>query len=71
MTFVDYVLTVHQKWIPSQRLGQHHFNVLYDVHPDLAIRVRQDTEFDPFYDDEKLGAFLTFVGDHWDDWGDR
>lgn len=45
---------------PSRRVGQAFFNVLCEVEPLLAERVRA-TEFDPFYQDKRIPAFLEFV----------
>lgn len=41
---------------PAWRRGQALFNALYEVHPELADRVRM-TEADPFFDDAKIEAF--------------
>jgi hypothetical protein len=70
VTFDDYmqeVLTRRQTGLgQGQRAGQFYFNVLWDVKPRLSNRVR-GTLFDPFFNDEKIPDFLTFVGRHWDD----
>lgn len=54
-------------WIKStddQRMGQFLFNTLHAVNPELANEIRSG-ELDPFYDDEKVGAFLVYVLDNW------
>lgn len=48
----------------SWRLGQTYFNVLYECRPDLANAIR-GTSIDPFYVDELMPAFLSFVADRW------
>lgn len=40
----------------SLRLGQSVWNVFEEMHPDKANLIR-GTEFDPFYDDNKLDSF--------------
>lgn len=47
------------------RLGQHAFNLLYDLRPDIAEQVRGSLNTDPFYQDAKLDAFWRFVEDNW------
>lgn len=72
MTFEEYLvksaqhLTASQTDDPwgAQRAGQAYFNVLADVRPDLAEPIRGSL-LDPFYKDDKLGAFLTAVGERW------
>lgn len=48
------------------RRGQHAYNMLYDIRPDLARRIN-GTEFDPFYMDSKLPAFELWLYQHWED----
>lgn len=49
---------------PNWRKGQAYFNVLSDVRPDLAERVRA-TILDPFYSDCRLADFLYFLRQAW------
>jgi hypothetical protein len=51
----------------GMRLGQAAFNILIDVRPDLAERVRGKVTLDPFYKDANLPAFLEWVASHWAD----
>ena len=44
------------------RLGQIAFNELYATEPTIANLIR-GSEFDPFYDDEKLEAFYEKVAE--------
>ena len=44
------------------RQGQIAFNELYATEPDIANSIR-GSEFDPFYDDEKLEAFFERVAE--------
>ncbi len=46
------------------RKGQAHFNLLYNLNPELAQEVT-DTEVDPFYDDTRLPAFYKWVEENW------
>lgn len=66
MTYEEYVKESAGAFLanPSWRLGQTLFNVLYDVRPGLAGLVR-GTEFDPFYTDSNLPAFLTYIEERW------
>jgi hypothetical protein len=45
------------------RAGQHYSNVLFMVNQKLYHAVPK--ELDPFYNDEKLGEFLTWVAENW------
>lgn len=51
---------------PSWRKGQAYFNYLYQLHPDVADKIR-GTEFDPFYADhknnpeEEINKFLDYI----------
>lgn len=49
---------------PHLRCGQYMCNLLYEVRPDLADRIR-GTAIDPFYLDERIPDFLSYVGDNW------
>lgn len=49
----------------SQRPGQWAFNLLMEVRPDLAGRVRA-SPVDPFHNDRCLPAFYAWVGKEWD-----
>lgn len=44
------------------RKGQVYMNMLIQERPDLAEMVRN---LDPFYQDEKLSAFLDYIQEHW------
>lgn len=50
----------------DQRRGQAAFNLLHVLRPDLADLVR-GSEHDPFYTDERLPAFLEWLGERWHD----
>lgn len=51
---------------PEWRKGQAYFNYLYQLHPDVADKIR-GTEFDPFYadhkknPDEEINKFLDYI----------
>jgi hypothetical protein len=47
---------------PQLREGQLWFNAVACIWPDIAERVR-GTDIDPFYDDEKLEAFKSYLFD--------
>lgn len=48
----------------DHRAGQHAFNVLYQLRPDLAEMVRASS-FDPFYVDGRLPTFYEWVAKNW------
>lgn len=48
----------------DERKGQAFFNELLVVRPDIAEAVR-GTYLDPFYRDDRLEEFLTFVAVKW------
>jgi hypothetical protein len=60
--FADYEAAVARarKRHPEWRPGQTAFNVLLRLHPDLSKAV-METPLDPFYQDERLPAFLGWV----------
>jgi hypothetical protein len=67
MTFAKYLAEVaHQKQFMSNwRMGQTYFNVLTEVKPVLAEKIR-GTAIDPFHDDKNIANFLTEVCFSWD-----
>lgn len=46
------------------RKGQLHFNLLHRLRPDLADKIR-GTEIDPFYLDERIPTYLTWITNNW------
>ena len=71
-TFEDYITNVHATFDaakqrdPDLRPGQHYFNVLYVLRPDLANKIRGSIH-DPFYrrTESELTNFLQWCNDHW------
>jgi hypothetical protein len=49
----------------DQRSGQILSNTLFTVREDLYSRIT-GTEFDPFYDDDKVVGALVWIMEHWD-----
>jgi hypothetical protein len=47
-----------------QRLGQAAFNFLHEIRPDIADEVCA-TQYDPFYDDDRLYVFHLKVQELW------
>lgn len=71
MTFEDFIsLWARGSGPPKKhadvRLGQHLSNCLRYVRSDLYDRLSA-SEFDCFYDDKKIPAALTWIGEHWND----
>lgn len=54
----------YQKDHPCQRKGQSLFNVLAEVQPAVAEKLR-GTYLDPFYHDERIGEALGFIHQQW------
>lgn len=48
----------------SQRYGQHYFNTLYAVRPDVADKIRA-TPLDPFFDDDVSVETENAVIEYW------
>ena len=70
--FSDYLegVVVGAVQFKNWRIGQTAFNLLAEVRPDLAGRVRA-SDLDPFYADHlptghhKVSAFLSYVRENW------
>lgn len=62
MTKQEFLVKVREymHFNPEQRFGQACFNVLYIEEPEVADMIRT-TEFDPFYLDSRVDAFLREV----------
>ena len=50
-------MSIHTDW----RKGQIAFNVLAIANPELARKVQEETDFDPYYDDTKLDDFWAYI----------
>lgn len=62
MSLVDKVRLAVRFRPEDWRAGQAAFNTLYTLRPDLADQIRGDhVELDPFYRDENLPAFYTWL----------
>ena len=62
-----FVRCVHNRgnWKTGERQGQYAFNLLYRQRYIIADLLRA-TEFDPFYDDDRLDAFFEQGKEWWD-----
>lgn len=58
---IEVTMRRHPQW----RRGQTCFNMLRAIKPDLADEVRT-SPYDPFYMDEKLPGFFTWLSERWD-----
>jgi hypothetical protein len=68
MRFEEFVMGrwEYHKAHPEQREGQSHMNYLFYVHRDLYDKIsKYRPDADCFYDDSKLGTFLSVVAVHW------
>jgi hypothetical protein len=61
----DLRIKVSQRRRPYERLGQAYMNVLRDYREDLYQQVT-GTRYDPFYDDNRISSFLSWVDNNWD-----
>lgn len=56
---------------PGLRIGQHAFNLLYNIRPNLANSIR-GTDVDPFYGGTRapagLASFIAYCEEHWEDY---
>lgn len=65
MTFEDYMIAVRKRLDGGgERIGQAYYNVLSQNRPDIS-HIVNGSHLDPFYDDRRLGDFLTFVMARW------
>ena len=66
MTFERYMRQAEKVYnlIPNVRIGQAYSNVLSEVQPKLAASLVY-TSCDPFYQNDKLSAFLVVVSHFW------
>ena len=65
MSFDQFVELFNSRVQPSwSRMGQHAFNTLHEVAPELANKVRA-TDVDPFYRDDRINKFWQFVAENW------
>jgi hypothetical protein len=67
ITFAEYQSAVvrMQRRHPEWRRGQTAYNVLRRLRPDLVDEVLF-TPLDPFSQDERLEAFLSYIEEHWE-----
>lgn len=49
----------------SMRKGQYAFNLLSKYRPELARKVQETQELDPFNDSKKLPEFFSYVEKNW------
>lgn len=68
MNYYSFRLAVQQEWaeVPHLRLGQVYFNLLNDLRPDLATRLRGGIH-DPFHKDVIPPEAEELVQQAWDD----
>lgn len=66
MNFNEFVSWLNASIIPDGwRTGQHAFNMLYQVRPDIADEVRGVYGIDPFNNNNYLPEFFMFVEERW------
>ena len=66
MTMIDPDLFQQYLNITRFRMGQLMYNNVRLVNPQLAGMV-VNSDWDPYYDDTRIPAFLKFIEKHWDD----
>lgn len=58
--------TYINKYGQHQRMGQMMWNVLEELRPDLASRIRGSYKYDPFNNDANINDFLDFIERTWE-----
>lgn len=68
MTFEQWINETNQDYSKQfiERKGQFYFNSLSNVKHNLAMKII-DTEYDPFYNDEKIDLFIGYVYLNWEE----
>ena len=66
MTFDQWLTDTNNEFVKQihQRLGQFYMNTLHSSRPDLHNKII-NTNYDPFYNDLMLDAFLPFLRENW------
>lgn len=64
LTFSEFLELVMKTFDERLRFGQHWFNALYAVRPEIANRVRGSL-LDPFHRDKISPELITFVEQAW------
>jgi hypothetical protein len=64
MEYADFLRLVASTWPHDLRYGQHWFNVLYCVRPNIANDIRA-TPLDPFHRDGVSEETQEYVRTHW------
>jgi hypothetical protein len=66
-THLEYIKALNNSIINEHlRAGQHAMNLLYSYNQKLYEKIT-GSNIDPFYLDNKLGAFFSYIEEHWDD----
>ena len=66
-TFNDFEILYNESLINKPkhiRVGQLYFNLLYEIHPTLANKIR-GSKLDPFYFDEITQPIIDFIKNNW------
>lgn len=68
MEYQEFALLLAERWPENKaknwRKGQHTFNLLNEVRPDLAASIRGSLR-DPFHQDNKIEECLLWVQENW------
>jgi hypothetical protein len=69
-TYHEFMMSVLTSKKPGGvRFGQHAYNMLSDVNPELATNIVEPGNqplVDPYHNDDNLPAFWAFVAKNWD-----
>lgn len=75
MTYEEWLIGLgeYRSQNPSQKAGQAAFNFLDKVRADLARRIQEETNLDPYYNNSddaadriRLKRFYNYVEENWD-----
>jgi hypothetical protein len=66
-TYLEYINALNNSIKDENlRAGQHAMGLLYTYNQTLYQKIT-GSDIDPFYLDNKLGAFFSYIQEHWND----
>lgn len=68
MTIDEYFTYCAQNRDFDQRLGQWMMNVLFQTKKTLYMIILGENGIDPFYNDDNIPAFLSFITYNWEEY---
>ena len=59
-TELNKVITLSETYPSEWRKGQSFFNALYELHPEVADKIR-GTDLDPFHHDDRIPLLINYL----------